>query len=238
RGGLTMVNRQHNKKKMSKKNLIIATAVLVGTLSIGGTTYGISKSIENQQSLDRATVRIQNEQSSLRDIRQELNKMVTAQGYLSSSVNLDRLNQLEKSLNYMKDSHVDFNIKKNKLNNEIEVIRIGKQDALTKLESIKTRIEVQNEVNALFDDRVIKGTEVYTQPITKDTTKDKVTEVQNKLDSLTDGVNTEWHTNLVELVENALNQVEQIDKRSEERRVGKECRYRWWTYHEKQKERK
>src|SRR5437879_11646762 len=22
-----------------------------------------------------------------------------------------------------------------------------------------------------------------------------------------------------------------IEKRSEERRVGKECRYRWWTYH-------
>src|SRR5690606_22711402 len=76
----------------------------------------------------------------------------------------------------------------------------------------KTRIEVQNEVNALFADKAISGTEVSTQPIIKDTTKDKVTEVQNKLDSLTDGVNTEWHTKLVELVENALNQVEQVDK--------------------------
>src|SRR5690606_23781398 len=166
----------------------------------------------NETELKHAKQEIKSEITNIDSIQSQLSKFEDEDGYLSPSLTMDKLNQYEKSLNSMKDSHVDFNIKKDKLNNEIEVVRIGKQDALTKLESIKTRIEVQNEVNALFVDKAIRGTEVSTQPITKDTTKDKVTEVQNKLDSLTDGVNTEWYTKIVELVENALNQVEQIDK--------------------------
>src|SRR5438874_9832995 len=39
----------------------------------------------------------------------------------------------------------------------------------------------------------------------------------------------------VRAVRNAERQVEYYETRSEERRVGKECRSRWWTYHEKKK---
>ncbi|HLU21821.1 MAG TPA: hypothetical protein VKZ77_04960 [Bacillaceae bacterium] len=193
-----------------KKSSIIGISALAGVLAIGGTAFAFNQ--QNETELKHAKQEIKSEITNIDSIQSQLSKFEDEDGYLSPSLTMDKLNQYEKSLNSMKDSHVDFNIKKDKLNNEIEVVRIGKQDALTKLESIKTRIEVQNEVNALFVDKAIRGTEVSTQPITKDTTKDKVTEVQNKLDSLTDGVNTEWHTKLVELVENALNQVEQIDK--------------------------
>lgn len=192
-----------------KKGFIIATAVLVGMLVVGGTTYGITRS----KQLSDAQTSIKNEQQSLSSIKSSLGKMVNQSGYLTSYASVQKLNQFKNQVNQMKDSYGDFHIKKDDLKNEIKVAKIGKRDVLTKVIAIESKMKAQTNVNAMFVTKAIDGSKVTSQPIKRTLTIDQINKVKESLPS---GEDNEWMKEVQGLTDDASSQVNQIAKAKQE----------------------
>ncbi|GIN96922.1 hypothetical protein J6TS1_27920 [Siminovitchia terrae] len=191
-----------------KKNTIIGVSALIGVFAVGGIVYGFNK--QHTAQLNQVKQEIKSEQTNLQSIQSYISQLEDKDGYLSSEATIDKLNEYEKSLNSIKDSHSDYKIKKDDLKNEIEVMKIDKQDLTIELEAVKKKIELQEKVNSLFIEKTIEGSSVKSKPVANGIALDTVTEISNEaLKGKDDG--TAWFKSIQELVDDAISQLNQIE---------------------------
>lgn len=191
-----------------KRNLIIASSILLGTTTVGGTVYAYSQHTSHQESIDNATASIKLEQETLDQLFTKLESYELEGGFLSKELNVEELGKIEKSLNSVKDSYIDFHIEKDDLKSDIKVIKLDKKELEEKLEGISTKLTVQDQVNALFAEDVIVGSDVSKQALADGV---KVEKVDGIKESVTD-VDSKWGKALTKSLDNAVAQVKQIDK--------------------------
>lgn len=189
-----------------KKGIIIATVVLFGTLSVGGTAYGIM----NSRNYAHAETTIKDERKDLSNYKSIINKMVDSKtGYLQPSATYDNLNRYKNLVNNMSDSYVDFHIKKDALTKELKVIKIGKREVLNKIKLIEVKLKAQDKVNSMFASVAINGSTVGEQPIKDSLNADGVSKVKSSININED---SQWMTSIQDLINKADAQVQQVDK--------------------------
>lgn len=196
---------------LKKTNTIIATAVLVGSLSVGGTAYAVGNKIKtHKQAVNNAKQEIKYEESSLKSYNKSISKMVDKNGFLTSSASHSKLEQYKKKINRMPDSYTDFNIHRDELKGQIKVVKLNKKSSLSKLNKVEKKITAENKVNGLFTKSAIVHTSV-----SKPSIKDKVT--QSQINSVYDKYvkqvkeNTKWYNSIKSTLSEASNQVKQIN---------------------------
>jgi hypothetical protein len=139
--------------------------------------------------------------------------MVDKSGYLTSYAAVQKLNQYKKLVNQMKDSYVDFHIKREDLINELKVAKIGKRDVLTKINAIESKMKAQTKVNAMFVTKAIDGSKVTSQAIKSTLTLDQINNVK---ESLPKGEDSAWMKSVQGLTDDASSQFNQIAKANQD----------------------
>lgn len=196
--------------KHFKKRTFLTTAVIVGVFAVGGAAFAFTQRHMNSASDKKINTEINQEKALITSINSQLTKAIDSNGYISANLTKGQLAQFQKQLNSIKDSYIDFHIKKYDLKSQIKVVKIDKQKVEQKLSDIESKFEVQNKVNALFVSTVIEGTQVSKSAIADKVVSSDVTDVKMDLDALND--RSQWFETLSELIGNASNQLSQIDK--------------------------
>lgn len=190
---------------MKKRNVIIATSILIATLSVGGTTYAVNKNHANK--VNHAKLELKDEMKTINSIRSELGSYLDKDGFLLEGLTLEKFTKFKKSLNSIKDNYKDLGIKKDDLKNEIKVVKIDKKSLEKEFAVIESKLQMQTEVNNLFLNAAITGTTVTVQQIKDDVTLDKINEVKEKV--VKDQSN--WGIEVNKLVLEAESQLKQIE---------------------------
>lgn len=193
-----------------KKSSIITTAILIGTLTIGGTVYAVVQNNQYQEALENATNQIEIEQDTLDALYKSLEGYELDNGYLSEELTTDVLAEVENSLNSIKDSYIDFHIEKDDLKDGIKVIKLDKKEVEQKMASLNSKLELQERVNNLFEGEVLVGSEVSKQAITDKLTRKEVEQIKNE-DLAKVEEASEWKDTLESTLKNATSQLDQIE---------------------------
>lgn len=193
-----------------KKKIIITIVVLLGTLTVGGTIYAVVQSREHMENMENAKKQMEFEQQTLDSILTQLESYNLDGGYLAKDLTAKKLDEVEKSLNMVKESYIDFHIKKDDLNDERKVIKQDKKSIQQNIDGLKDKVQLQQKVNKLFGKDVLVGSEVSEQAVADNLPKELVQKLKDE-DIIKVKEDSKWKDTLVTSIDNAISQLDQIE---------------------------
>lgn len=192
------------------KGFIIATALSIGTLAVGGTVYAVVQNQNHKELINNAQQQINQEQKNLDELTSEVNQVEIGDGYLASEITASQIIGIQNSLNSIKDSYTDYDIEKDDLKSEIKVIKVDVKSIKQKVKVLKSKLSIQNEVNALFEAPVIVGNQVTSQAIKAETVSSTIAKLKTThADTLKES--NSWVDSLILTLVEADNQLKQIE---------------------------